>query len=278
VATCPLCGRIIIFFLAAVALWSLSGCGGSSTTGALQQSTAHRLAQARLREKAQSRRELKKLRQETKREVAKLERADRWRATHPHSKVATCGDLPVTTDRDNCRVAYEVCSVKATQVVQPDSGGGAFDTYATKYAHSVWGSSGFTWQAGYAGCMGALLAQYDRQHHAVTKKKAPPPTAASTPTGASSAVAAVQTFFTGTAAQTCSVLSNHYIQQNIAPAGCVQNYMKYTRNPERLRLRAHKQPNGSYRVDYTGHYPSGDLSGTFVVVHWTGSWLIWTLS
>jgi len=85
---------------------------------------------------------------------------------NPHSESATC-DLSTATDRSNCQLAYTACSVDAPKNVQRyyNGDGPNLDTIATRYAHSIWGSSGFAWQAGYAGCLGALFAEYDREHH-----------------------------------------------------------------------------------------------------------------
>lgn len=96
---------------------------------------------------------------------SKIQRANQEEAAGAaHGEAFTC-DLPLAVDRNNCRLGYTECSVDAEAKVRAYFNGGAsLDTDAVRWAQSYWGSSGFDWQAGYGGCLGALLAEYDRLH------------------------------------------------------------------------------------------------------------------
>jgi hypothetical protein len=73
--------------------------------------------------------------------------------------------LPIERDRNNCQIAYEVCSTDVAYRMTSSAGGGAADTFAVRYANATFGSSSNPeWQVGYGGCLGALLEQNDGSH------------------------------------------------------------------------------------------------------------------
>jgi hypothetical protein len=80
------------------------------------------------------------------------------------SSEATACDLPISGDRLICRDSYTACAPTAKAKVKAyyNSTGPTLDTIAESYAKDIYGSSGFRWQAGYAGCLAALMDEYDR--------------------------------------------------------------------------------------------------------------------
>ena len=85
-------------------------------------------------------------------------------AAKPGSAEASACALPIASDRLACRSSYTGCSVTARTTVRSYYNGHTADlsTVALRYGKRVYGSAGFTWQAGMTGCYAALQDEYNR--------------------------------------------------------------------------------------------------------------------
>jgi hypothetical protein len=83
--------------------------------------------------------------------------------TRKSTKAQAC-NLPVSSDRFACEDSYTACATSAEAKVKAyySGSGASLDSIAISYAKGVYGSSGYTWQAGYAGCLAALMDEYTR--------------------------------------------------------------------------------------------------------------------
>lgn len=174
--------RFWLSLLAAVAVVSIAGCGGSSEDKVAQEERAmakQAAAEERARERAEDRKEEERVDEyleQMDREFAQ----DRKQGEHNEAKgggtagpspkepesdllAKTCGTWPAA-EATACETAYSVCLVEAEPIVRGyyEETGVTLDQYATSYAEDYYGTSGWSQEAAYQGCLAALFDEYDR--------------------------------------------------------------------------------------------------------------------
>jgi hypothetical protein len=182
-------GRMAALLLAGFLLL-MSGCGGSSD----QTSTSQPPGPTQAEEKAETKVKRETIQQEARREQQELRReanrkrisremaqqreeAEEARARHkratenqvPHNTEAkACGSY-TGKDAFACEDSYEICSFDAKQVVEGyyhETSAVSLDAYAMHYAKETYVGHAdpyedLVWQSGYAGCLAALMDEYD---------------------------------------------------------------------------------------------------------------------
>jgi hypothetical protein len=166
------------------------GCGGSSGSGSATstqteststmgapQTSAKVLAELRAaarakrkrRERAIRRRAESRLKREEARRSAERAKVQEAKQSHPfHNEARSCGSYS-GKDRFACEDSYEICSAEAPRVVEQSyhEEGPNFEEWAIHYAKETYTGHAnpyedLVWQAGYAGCLEAMAAEYEK--------------------------------------------------------------------------------------------------------------------
>jgi hypothetical protein len=89
-------------------------------------------------------------------------------SSSPNSEASTCGSYG-GKNAFACEDSYEVCSIEAPAVVEKayHEQGPSFDSWALHYAKETYTGHAnpfedIVWEAGYAGCLAAISAEYER--------------------------------------------------------------------------------------------------------------------
>lgn len=87
-----------------------------------------------------------------------------------HNEARACGSYG-GKDRFACQDSYEICSAEAPRVVEKSyhEEGPNFEEWAIHYAKETYTGHAdpyedLVWQAGYAGCLEAMSAEYEKQY------------------------------------------------------------------------------------------------------------------
>jgi hypothetical protein len=125
------------------------------------------------REVQRNRLEAKKvLKEEAERRVERRharEEARKARESRPqHTEARACGSYS-GKDSFACEDSYEICSLEAPSVVEKayHEEGPSFDSWAMHYAKETYTGHAnsfedIVWEAGYAGCLEAMYAEYEK--------------------------------------------------------------------------------------------------------------------
>jgi hypothetical protein len=170
--------RLVVIGFGLLALLA-GGCGGSAETGSTEtrpsEGTATQTPQApptpaekraAKKKNEEELRELiergKKIREKNK---AKREKKKREQAKQPRTtEASTCGSLPVEKDRLACGNGWLECSIEAPRVVEQyyNSEGPTLDQFAYRWSRENYTQE--AQEAAFAGCFGALQAEYEKLH------------------------------------------------------------------------------------------------------------------
>lgn len=157
--------RLSLLLLSLVGLFLIAGCGGSSS----ESTGKYGLPPAEEQEYKEYLRRKQEHQKKREQQAGSTESGGSEPASPKpapssvrNTEATTCGSYGGVSG-GACKLAYEICSAEAKQVVESyyhGTGTPSLDTYAEHYANE--NSTEEAWEGGFAGCLGALMAEYER--------------------------------------------------------------------------------------------------------------------